>query len=116
MALKRDEGADIREQGNIEGWEPSETDDNAGVGGMGACCAEIDVWESNSHSFALTPHACDNGNEFHVCVEDECGGTYSEDRFAGHCDANGCDYNPYRLGNTDFYGEGKTLDTSQPFT
>lgn len=105
-----------QKQGNIEGWEPSETDDAAGVGAMGACCAEIDVWESNRHSFALTPHACDNGNEYHVCENDECGGTYSDDRFAGHCDANGCDYNPYRLGNTDFYGEGKTVDTSKPFT
>ena len=83
---------------------------------MGSCCAEIDVWESNSHSYAFTPHACDNGSEFHICETDECGGTYSEERFNGHCDANGCDYNPYRLGVTDFYGEGKTVDTSKPFT
>ena len=83
---------------------------------MGACCAEIDVWESNSHSFAFTPHACDNGGEYSVCEDTDCGGTYSDDRFAGHCDANGCDYNPYRLGNTDFYGQGKTVDTSKPFT
>lgn len=107
----------IAGQGNFEGWEPSSSDASAGVGNLGACCAEIDVWESNSHSFALTPHACEVGhNEFHVCETDDCGGTYSEDRFAGFCDANGCDYNPYRMGDTDFYGEGKTLDTSQPFT
>lgn len=104
--------------GNYEGWEPSSSDSSAGVGALGACCAEIDVWESNSHSFALTPHACEIGfNDYHVCGDDdECGGTYSEDRYAGRCDANGCDYNPYRMGNPDFYGEGKTLDTSQPFT
>ncbi|KAI1822789.1 glycoside hydrolase family 7 protein [Xylaria intraflava] len=100
---------------NIEGWQPSTNDQNAGVGPYGACCPEIDVWESNSHSFAFTPHVCQN-TQYHVCETDGCGGTYSEDRFAGDCDANGCDYNPYRMGNTDFYGAGKTLDTSQKFT
>lgn len=108
-------------EGNYEGWESSETDENSGVGGRGACCAEIDIWESNSHAFAFTPHGCTE-NTYHVCeadaadVESQCGGTYSEDRFAGKCDANGCDYNPYRTGNLDFYGEGKTVDTSQVFT
>ncbi|KAH7303444.1 cellobiohydrolase [Stachybotrys elegans] len=103
---------------NYEGWEPSDSDDSAGVGGRGACCAEIDVWESNAHAFALTPHACEN-NDYHVCVDGEgagCGGTYSEERYGGLCDANGCDYNPYRMGNVDFYGAGRTVDTSQPFT
>jgi cellulose 1,4-beta-cellobiosidase len=100
---------------NVEGWEPSSNDANAGVGPYGACCAEIDVWESNAHSFALTPHPCED-NEYHVCETSGCGGTYSEDRFAGKCDANGCDYNPYRMGNQDFYGKGKTVDTSKKFT
>ncbi|GKT56113.1 exoglucanase 1 [Colletotrichum tofieldiae] len=45
-----------------------------------------------------------------------CGGTYSDDRFAGDCDANGCDFNPYRMGVTSFYGKGKTVDTSKKFT
>lgn len=100
---------------NVEGWAASTNDANSGVGPYGGCCAEIDVWESNSHSFALTPHPCtDNG--YHVCEKDGCGGTYSEDRFAGKCDANGCDYNPYRMGNKDFYGKGKTVDTSKKFT
>ncbi|KAI1269323.1 glycoside hydrolase family 7 protein [Xylariaceae sp. FL1019] len=99
----------------VEGWEPSSNDNNAGVGPYGGCCAEIDVWESNSHSFAFTPHPCEN-NAYHVCETTSCGGTYSDDRFAGDCDANGCDYNPYRMGNQDFYGKGKTLDTSKKFT
>ncbi|KFH44057.1 Exoglucanase-like protein [Hapsidospora chrysogenum ATCC 11550] len=104
-------------QGNFEGWEPSSSDASAGVGKLGSCCAEIDVWESNSHSFALTPHACEVGNNgYHVCEDQDCGGTYSDDRYAGHCDANGCDYNPFRMGNKDFYGAGKTLDTTKPFT
>lgn len=71
--------------------------------------------ESNAHAFAFTPHACENNN-YHVCEDTTCGGTYSEDRFAGDCDANGCDYNPYRVGNTDFYGKGMTVDTSKKFT
>ncbi|KAK4234295.1 glycoside hydrolase [Achaetomium macrosporum] len=100
---------------NIQGWKPSTNDANAGVGPYGGCCAEIDVWESNSHSFAFTPHGCQN-NKYHVCETSNCGGTYSEDRFAGDCDANGCDYNPYRMGNQDFYGKGKTVDTSKKFT
>jgi cellulose 1,4-beta-cellobiosidase len=51
-----------------------------------------------------------------VCETSGCGGTYSDDRFAGDCDANGCDYNPYRMGNKDFYGKGLTVDTSKKFT
>ena len=31
-------------QGNYDGWEASETDANSGVGKLGACCAEIDIW------------------------------------------------------------------------
>ncbi|KAK4206218.1 glycoside hydrolase [Rhypophila decipiens] len=100
---------------NIEGWRPSSNDANAGVGPMGSCCAEIDIWESNAHAFAFTPHACVD-NKYHICEASNCGGTYSEDRFAGGCDANGCDYNPYRLGNTDFYGKGMQVDTSRKFT
>ncbi|KFA53816.1 hypothetical protein S40293_01693, partial [Stachybotrys chartarum IBT 40293] len=102
-------------QANRDGWEPSDNDPNAGVGPRGACCAEIDVWESNAHSFAFTPHPCED-NAYHVCETSNCGGTYSEDRFAGKCDANGCDYNPYRMGNTGFYGKGKTVDTNRRFT
>ncbi|CRK40623.1 hypothetical protein BN1723_004872 [Verticillium longisporum] len=63
----------------------------------------------------FTPHACKN-NSYHVCTDTTCGGTYSEDRYGGGCDANGCDYNPYRLGNTEFYGQGKTVDTRSKFT
>ncbi|KAH8180266.1 glycosyl hydrolase family 7 domain-containing protein [Sarocladium implicatum] len=100
---------------NVDGWKPSSNDANAGVGKYGACCAEIDIWESNAHSFAFTPHPCENNN-YHVCQDKTCGGTYSDDRFAGLCDANGCDYNPYRMGNTNFYGKGLTVDTSKKFT
>ncbi|KAK9769508.1 putative Cellulose 1, 4-beta-cellobiosidase [Seiridium cardinale] len=62
-----------------------------------------------------SPHPCTE-NTYHVCETSNCGGTYSEGRFAGKCDANGCDYNPYRMGIQDFYGKGKTVDTSKKFT
>jgi len=32
------------------------------------------------------------------------------------CDKDGCDLNPYRAGVQDFYGPGKTVDTSKPLT
>lgn len=34
----------IISQANVEGWAASTNDANAGVGPMGGCCAEIDVW------------------------------------------------------------------------
>ena len=53
---------------------------------------------------------------FTECEGESCGGTYSDDRYGGTCDPNGCDFNAYRVGVTDFYGEGMTVDTSQPLT
>ncbi|KAK2757721.1 hypothetical protein FQN54_004690 [Arachnomyces sp. PD_36] len=101
--------------GNVEGWAPSENDENAGVGGNGACCNEMDVWEANSMGTAFTPHSCTEPGQV-MCTENDCGGTYSEDRYAGPCDADGCDFNSYRMGNKEFYGEGLTVDTSAVFT
>ncbi|KAK3314276.1 cellulose 1,4-beta-cellobiosidase, partial [Apodospora peruviana] len=100
---------------NVEGWTPSSNDKNAGVGGMGSCCAEMDIWEANSISTAFTPHPCKNAAQ-HSCKGDDCGGTYSATRFAGDCDPDGCDFNPYRMGNHDFYGAGKTVDTTKKIT
>ncbi|EAT81542.2 hypothetical protein SNOG_11043 [Parastagonospora nodorum SN15] len=102
-------------EANADGWQASTSDPNAGVGKKGACCAEMDVWEANSMSTALTPHSC-QPEGYAVCEESNCGGTYSLDRYAGTCDANGCDFNPYRVGNKDFYGKGKTVDTSKKMT
>ncbi|KAL4905352.1 putative 1,4-beta-D-glucan cellobiohydrolase A [Aspergillus multicolor] len=100
---------------NVEGWEGSESDSNAGVGGMGSCCPEMDIWEANSISSAYTPHPCDNIEQT-MCEGDACGGTYSDDRYGGTCDPDGCDFNSYRMGNTSFYGPGGIVDTSQPIT
>ncbi|MCJ1440425.1 MAG: hypothetical protein MMC23_000908 [Stictis urceolatum] len=100
---------------NVDGWVPSSNDKNAGVGGHGSCCAEMDVWEANSISTAVTPHSCETVAQ-HECNGDACGGTYSSTRYAGDCDPDGCDFNSYRMGNTTFYGKGKTVDTSKKFT
>jgi len=105
----------INGQGNSDGWTPSTNDKNAGVGGHGSCCAEMDVWEANSISAAFTPHPCDTATQT-MCDGDACGGTYSATRYAGTCDPDGCDFNSYRLGNTSFYGTGKIVDTSKVFT
>lgn len=105
----------IAGQANVEGWTPSANNSNTGIGNHGSCCAELDIWEANSISEALTPHPCDSPG-LTVCTADDCGGTYSSNRYAGTCDPDGCDFNPYRLGVTDFYGSGKTVDTTKPFT
>lgn len=100
---------------NVAGWTPSTNDVNAGVGDMGACCAEMDIWEANKIASAYTPHPCEN-SAYHSCEGDSCGGTYSADRYAGDCDPDGCDFNSYRQGDKTFYGEGLTVDTSKKIT
>ncbi|KAJ5873715.1 uncharacterized protein N7529_002145 [Penicillium soppii] len=105
----------INGQANVEGWVPSSNDANAGTGNHGSCCAEMDIWEANSISNAVTPHPCDTPTQV-MCTGDACGGTYSSDRYGGTCDPDGCDFNPYRQGNQSFYGPSKIVDTKSPFT
>jgi len=103
----------INGQANPEGWEG--TTENSGNGKHGACCAEMDIWEANSMAAAYTPHPCTN-NDYHMCEGDACGGGTSKDRYAGSCDPDGCDFNSHRMGNTSFFGPGKTTDTNKVFT
>ncbi|KAK3296190.1 glycoside hydrolase [Chaetomium fimeti] len=101
---------------NFDGWIPSETDPVAGAGNMGSCCPQFSVWNSNAHSFAMSSHVCYEDGP-HVCQQGNC--LYNEpyaERGPGRCDATGCSYNPYRMGNKDFYGKGKTVDTARKFT
>ncbi|KAK6855100.1 exoglucanase type C [Apiospora arundinis] len=102
---------------NSDGWKSSTNDANSGVGNMGSCCAEMDIWEANSISSAYTPHPCKN-SAYHSCKGNDCGGTYSDDRYAGDCDPDGCDFNSYRQGNKTFYGPGSgfTVDTTKKVT
>lgn len=75
----------------------------------------MDVWEANSISTALTPHPCDTAGQT-MCDGDNCGGTYSSERYGGTCDPDGCDFNPYRMGNTSFFGPGMDVDTNSKMT
>lgn len=34
----------INGEANCDNWKPSSNDQNAGVGGYGSCCSEMDVW------------------------------------------------------------------------
>lgn len=85
------------------------------------CCAEMDVWEANSISNALTPHTCEmpNGGDMigiFECADDlECG---VSNRYSSVCDRDGCDFNAYRLGDQTFYGPGEqfTVNTLKPMT
>lgn len=74
----------------------------------------MDIWEANGISNAVTPHVCSPENS--PCTTDADCGSGDGNRYKGFCDADGCDYNPYRMGNTTFYGPGKTVDTTKVFT
>ncbi|KAI8684263.1 Glucanase [Fusarium keratoplasticum] len=102
---------------NSDDWQPSASDKNAGVGKYGTCCPEMDIWEANKISTAYTPHPCKSLTQ-QSCEGDACGGTYSSTRYAGTCDPDGCDFNPYRQGNHTFYGPGSgfNVDTTKKVT
>ena len=99
----------INGEANCEDWKN-------GVGHYGTCCTEMDVWESNSISTAYTPHACTVKGQTR-CEGADCGDGAGQ-RHTGVCDKDGCDFNPYRLGNKTFFGPKPnfTIDTTKPFT
>ena len=105
----------IEGQANMLDWKPSPTDPNSGTGLYGTCCHEMDIWEANSMSNAFTPHPC-LVNGLYKCNGTTCGA--GDARYAGVCDKDGCDYNPYRMGNTSLFGPGSSfqIDTTQLFT
>jgi cellulose 1,4-beta-cellobiosidase len=65
----------------------------------------------------MAAHPCQRTTQ-EACTAAECGGKYpvTSSRHVGECDADGCDFNPYRQGNPDFYGPGKNIDTNKKFT
>ncbi|PVG00368.1 cellulose 1,4-beta-cellobiosidase precursor [Serendipita vermifera] len=103
----------ISGQANVEGWEGSANDKNAGKGKYGSCCSEMDIWEANKIAAAYTPHGCTVAGPYR-CSGTECGD--GDNRYGGVCDKDGCDFNSYRMGDTSFYGEGMTVDTKSKFT
>ncbi|RLN90194.1 hypothetical protein BBJ28_00001861 [Nothophytophthora sp. Chile5] len=100
----------ISGEANVLNWTASATDSNSGTGNYGSCCAEMDIWEANSISNAYTSHPCSCESAT------ECGS--GDSRYDGVCDKDGCDFNPYRMGNKTFFGPGSdfTIDTSKEFT
>ncbi|KAG8729171.1 Exoglucanase 1 [Ceratobasidium sp. 423] len=99
----------INGEANVLDWTPSSNDVNAGTGRYGTCCNEMDVWEANKVSTAYTPHPCT------VDGQTRCSGT---DCSSGYCDPAGCDFNSYRMGVKDYYGEGTgfTINTTKKIT
>jgi cellulose 1,4-beta-cellobiosidase len=101
----------INGEANVEGWGGE--DANTGIGKFGTCCAEMDLWEANLDATAYTPHPCSVAGQT-KCEGADCGS--GDDRYAGVCDKDGCDFNSMRMGVDSFYGTGKTVDTSKPLT
>jgi cellulose 1,4-beta-cellobiosidase len=99
---------------NVAGWTPDSNSANSGTGSTGTCCDEMDIWEANSISNAFTPHVCSSTGQT-ACTGNACGND-ADNRYDSICDKDGCDFNPFRFGNTSFYGPGKIVDTTKPFT
>ncbi|CAK0852617.1 unnamed protein product [Prorocentrum cordatum] len=96
-------------EANIKGWK------GAIGGAYGACCAEMDLFEANKMGGAFTAHPCGIQGAKR-CEGADCGDADSGHYYQGVCDHDGCDVNPYRLGNKDFYGPGLKVDPQKPFT
>ncbi|KAF7587930.1 hypothetical protein BBP40_006525 [Aspergillus hancockii] len=75
---------------------------------VGSCCQEMDIWEANARATGFTPHPC-NTTGLYECSGSEC-------ESAGVCDKAGCGFNPYALGEHDYYGYGLKVNTNQTFT
>merc|ERR1712048_886047 len=107
----------VKGKANIDDWQISTGDPwgNSGYGNDGICCAEMDLWEANSMAMAFTPHPDTKPGQF-ICDGDAGCGSQQGDRTVAPTDRSGCDINPFRAGNPEFYGPGLTLDTSKPFT
>lgn len=78
-----------------------------GKGRYGSCCPEVALWNANSVSASLSAHPC------RIDRQTRCEGLNCEDWL---CDRVGCDLNSYRLGDREFYGAGKKVDTTRKFT
>ena len=73
----------------------------------------MDIWEANNDAAAFTPHPCS------VDGQTECSGTDcgdDDERYAGVCDKDGCDFSSFRLGDKEFLGPGKVVDTTKKIT
>ncbi|KAH8832087.1 cellobiohydrolaseI [Flagelloscypha sp. PMI_526] len=105
----------INGKANIKTWVPSTNDTNAGTGYYGSCCQEMDIWEANSMAEAVTPHTCNGTGAQTQCEGTACGDSPAN-RYGGICDKDGCDFNSFRMGNQNFLGQGKTVNTNSKMT
>ena len=62
---------------------------------------------------AYTPHVCSVNGQVR-CEGTQCGD--GDNRYGGICDKDGCDFNSWRMGDRNFLGVGKTVDTSKKIT
>ena len=112
----------ISGEANVIDWKsnPNDKSNNMGIGKYGTCCAEMDIWEANSMATAYTPHTCNLGTNVGQlrCEGIACGDNDKGERYKGVCDKDGCDINPYRMGNQMFYGRGSDyqVNTLKPMT
>ena len=107
----------INGEANCEDWKASKTDKNSGIGHYGTCCNEMDIWESNSMATAYTSHVCTVQGQTR-CEGADCGDTAAGQRHTGVCDKDGCDFNPFRMGDKSFFGPSSnySIDSTKPFT
>jgi len=110
----------IKGKANIKPkWVPDKKDPNKniGTGGTGICCAELDLWEANKHSYQMALHPVDQKGQETCYLEKECGSQKAGHRNDGPTDRNGCYMNPYFMGHKNFYGPGEkyTVNTKKPF-
>jgi cellulose 1,4-beta-cellobiosidase len=101
----------INGEANTVEWKVS---GDSARGRYGSCCTEIDVWEANALASCFAPHLCRVEGQYR-CDGVSCGGFSGEDRYSGVCDQDGCDFNPWRVGNKTYFGPGLTVDTRLPF-
>lgn len=102
----------INGEANCEDWDSTKA-----IGKYGTCCNELDIWESNSISTAYTPHVCKVMGQTR-CDGADCGDTAAGQRHTGLCDKDGCDFNPYRLGDKTFFGPSQnfSINTMEKIT
>lgn len=100
-------------QANVKDW--TATSVQHGGGHDGGCCGEVDLFEGNIYAASFSAHLCSTTDPTR-CENDDCGVPDPWLPSTSFCDADGCDWNSCRLGNTSFYGPGGFLDTTKSFT
>ncbi|KAK3343277.1 concanavalin A-like lectin/glucanase domain-containing protein [Neurospora tetraspora] len=79
----------------------------------GACCNEMDIFESNSFAKTFVPHPCNITSVYKCTGDSECG------QPSGVCDQWGCAFNEYKWGVESFYGPSSSssvINSSKKFT